>query len=538
MVHISANPSAPSAPPAPASTVPPPTAGPTAKKRRISRATAAIIVVVVLVVAGVGGYFAYTYLTKTTSSNTITIGMPLPTNSLIGQNILDSAQMAANQINAAGGVMINGTSYKYNIVVYDTEEADPSIPIANGVSGVTSLITTSHANFLIGGYRSDVVLAELPIVAQYKELYITFGADTGISTYVEQNYSSGGKYIFDGFVNTTQQSAQYGILPIYLLLAYDERNTPGIATHFDTNITNIAILGEDAAWTDADIGAGCNPCSTPTEQAGCPLAVAFAAAGFAPTYCAKFPLSPSGGNYNELLGTLASSGTQAIYMLAAGTETPLLISNWGAYPWGADAGTNGQKPLLLGADVMSEYNGTSSTDNYYKLTNVECGTEMTFGWGPTLPLALEPTSLAFYNEFEANYSMNPSFADGFIYSAFFYLAQAIEKANSLNPNLIIPYLDQTDFAGPMGTVQFTGSHGLLVTFPGGVPSVPAFGMQWHTNGELYPLWSSLWAKPNFLATEPTLLGGTGAGGTVTFENYQEPNGTLIGGFNVVVPAGL
>lgn len=486
----------------------------------------------VLVVAGIGGYFAYKSLTTSSSSNTITIGMPLPTNSLIGQNILDSAQMAVNQINAAGGVLVNGTSYKYNIVVYDTEEADPSIPIANGVSGVTSLITTSHANFLIGGYRSDVVLAELPIVAQYKELYITFGADTGISTYVAQNYSSGGKYIFDGFLNTTQQSAQYGILPIYLLLAYDERNTPGIATHFDTNITKIAILGEDAAWTDADIGAGCNPCTTPAEQATCPLATAFGAVGFQPTYCAKFPLSPSGGNYNELLGTLASDGTQAIYMLAAGTETPLLISNWGAYPWGASG-----KPLLLGADVMSEFNGTTSTDNYYQMTSGGSATEMTFGWGPTLPIALEPTSLAFYNDFEANYSMNPSFADGFIYSAFFYLAQAIEKAGSLSADAVIPYLDATDFAGPMGTVQFSSSHGLLVTFPGGVPSVPAFGMQWHTNGELYQLWSSLWAKPNFLATEPTLLGGTGLGGTVSFENYQEPNGTLVGSFTVAVPPG-
>jgi len=224
-------------------------------------------------------------------------------------------------------------------------------------------------------------------------------------------------------------------------------------------------------------------------------------------------------------------------MLAAGTETPELISNWGSYPWSGDSGTGGQKPLLLGADVMSEFNGTTSTDNYYQMTNGGSGTEMTFGWGPTLPLALEPTSLAFYNEFEANYSMNPSFADGFVYSAFFYLAQAIEKANSLNPDLVIPYLDAINFAGPMGQVAFSSSHGLLVTFPGGVPSVPAFGMQWHTNGYLYPLYSSLWAKPNFLATEPTLLGGTGLGGTVSFENYQEPNGTLIGNFNVTVPPG-
>ena len=64
-------------------------------------------------------------------------------------------------------------------------------------------------------------------------------------------------------------------------------------------------------------------------------------------------------------------------------------------------------------------------------------------------------------------------------------------------------------------------------------------MQWHSNGVLYPLWSSLWTKPNFLAAA-TLT----AGATVSFENYQTPsnatypNGQLIGNFTVVIPKGL
>jgi len=504
---------------------PPPTASPAspaAKRRRISRATAAIIVVVVLIVAGVGGYFAYTYFTASSSKNTITVGMPLPLNSLIGQNMLDSAQLAVNQINAAGGVNVNGTSYQYKIVTYDTQEADPSIPIQNGINGVTSLITTSHVNFLIGGYRSDVVLAELPIVASYKELYITFGADTGISTYVQQNYSVGGKYIFNGFLNTTNQGAQYGALPVFLLLAYDEHLIP-------TNITNIAILGEDAAWTASDIGSG---------GLNCPLAILFRAATFNPVYCNVFPLNPSGGSYDSLLTTLAADGTQAIYMLAAGTETPLLISNYGAFNWGADAGTHGGKPLLLGADVMAEFNGNTASTNYYQMTDGGAASEMTFGWGPTLAENFTSTSLPFYNDFVQNYSQNPIFADGFVYSAFYYLAAAIEKAGSLSPDAVIPYLQETDYTGPMGVVQFSPSHGLVVAIDPN-PSIPAFGMQWHSNGVLYPLWSSLWTKPNFLAAA-TLT----AGATVSFENYQTPsnatypNGQLIGNFTVVIPKGL
>ena len=512
MVHISATPTSASAPNAPPPNAPPPPTAPPAKKRRVSRAVAAIIVVVVLVAAGVGGYYVYKYYTASSSSNTITVGMPIPLNSLIGQSMLDSANLAVNQINAAGGVNVNGTSYNYKIVTYDTQEADPSIPIQNGINGVTSLITSDHVNFMIGGYRSDVVLAELPIVAQYKELYITFGADTGISSFVAQNYSSGGEYIFNGFLNTTNQGAQYAYLPIFLLDAYKEGLIP-------TNITKIAILGEDAAWTESDIGTG-------GLSGGCPLAVDFGLFGFQPTYCNTFPLNPSGGSYDSLLQTLANAGTQAIYILAAGTETPLLVSNYGAFNWGSNG-----KPLLLGADVMAEFNGNSASTNYYQMTSGGAASEMTFGWGPTLAQDFTPTSIPFYNEFVANYSQNPIFADGFVYSAFYYLAHAIEQAKSLAPLSVIPYLQKTDYIGPMGTVQFSSSHGLVIpinaTNPN--PDIPAFGMQWHSNGQLYPLWSSLWAKPSFWAATQFETGSS-----VSFENYETPSGTEIGNFTVVL----
>ncbi len=479
----------------------------------MSRTVAALVVVVVLVLAGVGGYVVYEkYYVSTSSTKTITVGMPLPLNSIIGQNMLDSAQLAVDQINAAGGVTINGTSYQYKIDSYDTAEADPSIPIANGVSGVTSLITQDNVNFLIGGYRSDVVLAELPVVAQYQKLYITFGADNGISSFVQNNYSVGGKYIFNGFLNTTNQNAQYGALPLFLLAAYKEGLMP-------TNITNIAVLGEQAAWTQADIGTG---------GTGSPLWSVLQSVGFNPVYINYFPLSPPGGSYDSLLTTLAADGTQAIYMLAAGTETPELISNYGTFNWGSDTASGGQKPLLMGADVMSEFNGTSATNNYFRLTNGAAADEMTFGWGPTLPFAITPASVPFYNDFEQNYSMNPMFEDGFVYSSFYYLAAAIEKANSLNPNLIIPYLQATDYSGPAGVIQFSASHGLEDPLSP-APAIPAFAMQWHANGQLYPLWSSLWSSPNFLAAVTFT-----AGSSVSFENVQTPTGVEVGNFTVAL----
>ncbi len=451
-------------------------------------------VVVVIVIASIVSVVFYMQPTQKPTTKDILIGMPLPLNSPIGTNMLDSAELAVNQINSNGGVTVNGTQYHLKIISYDTEEADPSIPVSNGISAITSLITQQHVNFLIGGYRSDVVDAELPIAAQYHTIYITFGADPEISTFVAQDYSAN-KYIFNGFVNSSNQGVQYGALPVYMLLAYKEGLIP-------QNITNIAILGEQAAWTKVDIGNGGNTS---------PLYKPFEEAGFNVTYINYFPLSPPGGSYDSLFSQLADLNTQSIYILAAGTETTLLESNWNSFNWGADKATGGIKPILMGADVMAEMEG--STYNNFNATNGGCNGEYTFGWGPMLPINITSSSIPFYNEFYANYSFNPIFEDGFVYSSVYYLTQAIEKAQSLSSNAVIPYLEQTNYSGPAGLIKFSSSHGLIVTLTP-VPSVPAVAMQWHSNGKLYLIWTSL--------------------NPLTFTNIQLPNGTVINKVTIIV----
>lgn len=452
-----------------------------------------LVVVVILIAAITLGAYYYQQ-SQTSSKKYILIGMPLPLNSPIGTNMLDSAQLAVNQINGNGGVTINGTNYYLKIISYDTEEADPSIPVSNGVSAMTALITQDHVNFLIGGYRSDVVDAELPIASQYHTIYITFGADPEISTFVAENYTAH-KYVFNGFVNATNQGIQYGALPVYMLLAYKE----GL---LNMNITNLAILGEQAAWTKVDIGNGgtSSPLYKPFEQVG-----------FNVTYINYFPLSPPGGSYNSLFSQLANLNTQAIYILAAGTETPLFVSNWDSFNWSADKATGGMKPILMGADVMAEFEG--KTYDYFKATNGGCNGEFTFGWGPMLPINITNSSIPFYNEFYANYSFNPIFEDGFVYSAVYYLTQAIQKAQSLSSDAIIPYLEQTNYSGPAGLIQFSSSHGLIIHLKP-VPSVPAVAMQWHKDGKLYLIWSSL--------------------NPLTFTNIQLPNGTVVPKVTVIL----
>ncbi|MEM3804127.1 MAG: ABC transporter substrate-binding protein, partial [Conexivisphaerales archaeon] len=451
----------------------------------VTKIQVAIVAIIIIVAAAGGSAYYFSTLTKHAGKE-ILIGMPLPLNSPIGINMLDSAEMAAQQINSTGGVVINGTSYYIRIIPYDTQEADPSIPVSNGISAVTALITEDHVNFLVGGYRSDVVDAELPIAAGYHTIYITFGADPEISAFVSQNYSAN-KYIFNGFVNSIQQSQQTGPFSVYLLLAQEEGLIP-------LQVKNLAVLGEQAAWTKSFIGNGgsSSPLYTPLTQAG-----------FNITTIDYFPLSPPGGSYDSLFTNLALKGTQAIFILAAGTESALFVKNWNSFNWASDTATGGKKPLLLGADVLAEMEG--STYSYWNATSGGCNGEITIGWGPMLPVNITPASIPFYNNFTKEFGFNPIFEDGFVYSAIYNLAQATEKAQSLDSNAVIPYLEQTDYSGPAGIIRYTNDHALNITLTP-VPSIPAVAMQWQNDGRLHVVWTSL--------------------SPLTFTNLQMPNGQI------------
>ena len=93
----------------------------------------------------------------------IVIGVPYPFGDIQGTNLLAGAQMAAAEINAAGGVNVttgNTTTYDIQIVGRnDNEIADA----ANAWKAVDYLINTAGAKFIVGGFRTE---AAIPMLTQ------------------------------------------------------------------------------------------------------------------------------------------------------------------------------------------------------------------------------------------------------------------------------------------------------------------------------------------------------------------------------------
>jgi len=108
----------------------------------------------------------------------IKIGVLGPMSHVSGKYITWSIEMAAEEINEAGGVSVAGVKRPVELVKVDTNELQ-SVPDA--ASAVERAITVDKVDFLIGAWRSEAVLAMQDVAMDYKKIMITEGAHPSIS---------------------------------------------------------------------------------------------------------------------------------------------------------------------------------------------------------------------------------------------------------------------------------------------------------------------------------------------------------------------
>ena len=106
------------------------------------------------------------------AADVIKIGISGPMKFPAGEHMFIGAQLAAEEINAKGGVNISGKSYKVEIVKADSNEY---LSVPDAVSALERLLTVDKVNFVIGGARSEAILAQQEVMAENKTIYIMSG---------------------------------------------------------------------------------------------------------------------------------------------------------------------------------------------------------------------------------------------------------------------------------------------------------------------------------------------------------------------------
>ncbi len=163
------------------------------------------------------------------AADAVKIGIIGPMQIRPGIAIKQGAIMAADEINAKGGILGRKIELHY---------ADTEFSPEKGITALNKLAVKDKVEVLIGGMTSGIVLAQMPYLSRYQLPFLGVAvASSTLTKLVKENYDKN-KYFF-----------RVGILKDQLL-AFDMVNFMANYVGKKYGIKKVAILLEKAKWTE------------------------------------------------------------------------------------------------------------------------------------------------------------------------------------------------------------------------------------------------------------------------------------------------
>lgn len=138
----------------------------------------ALVAGAVLIVAGLA--------TPAIAQQPIKIGIVGPMAFVQGENHWNGATLAMEEINKPGGVNMGGTLRPIELVKVDSNEI---LSVPDAATAMERAITRDKVDFVIGGFRSEAVLAMQEVAMDYKKIFLGAGAaHNKLGQRVTENY--------------------------------------------------------------------------------------------------------------------------------------------------------------------------------------------------------------------------------------------------------------------------------------------------------------------------------------------------------------
>jgi branched-chain amino acid transport system substrate-binding protein len=334
------------------------------------------------------------------AADPLKIGVIAEAQAIAGASIPQAAQMAADEINAKGGV----DGRKIEIVTYDNHSSS-----ADSVRAFQRAVNEDKVNVVIASYISEVVLALEPWASRLKTPFITPGAASNeISKSVHNDYEKN-KYTFHGYLTSAALALSVCDAAKELLVEQKKMKTA-------------VIMSEDAAWTKP-LDVGYQEC---LPKIGLKV-------------LDHIRFSPDTTDFTPIFNKI--EGTKPDVIITG-------ISHVGVQPtvqW-----KNQQVPIpMLGISSQA----TNST--FGKDTNDASNGVLYQGVsGPNVPVTEK--SVPFAEGFKAKFGNYPSYAGYTSYDEVYYIADAVKRAGSTEADKLVDALEKTDWVGTIGRTQFYG----------------------------------------------------------------------------------
>ena len=334
------------------------------------------------------------------AADTLKIGVIAEAQAIAGASIPQAAQLAADEINAKGGI----DGRKIEIVSYDNHSSS-----ADSVRAFQRAVNEDKVNVVISSYISEVVLALEPWASRLKTPFVTPGAASNeISKSVHADYEKN-KYTFHGYLTSAA---------LALSVCDAAKELLGDQKHMKTAV----IMSEDAAWTKP-LDVGYEEC---LPKIGLKVVD-------------HIRFSPDTTDFTPIFNKVEAAKPDVIITG---------ISHVGVQPtvqW-----KNQQVPI-----PMFGISSQATNETFGKDTNDAAEGVLYQGVsGPNV--AVTPKSVPFAEDFKKRYGNYPSYAGYTAYDEVYYIADAVKRAGSVEADKVVDALEKTDWEGTIGRVQFYG----------------------------------------------------------------------------------
>ncbi|MCJ7521726.1 MAG: ABC transporter substrate-binding protein [Dehalococcoidia bacterium] len=371
-------------------------------------------------------------------ANELKVGVIGPMQFQMGEHHWMGATLAADEINAAGGIQVGEDSYQIKLVQVDSNEL---VSVPDAASAAEEAISVDNVDVLIGTIRSEAALAVQEVAMDYETIFMVCGSsETAMSEKVAEDYD---RYKY-WFRITPVNNTALGQLNFLLVGAVAQKIGAELLMP-----PNLAVFAEKASWTEAIVAAA---------QAYLPPQGIEVVGVWQP--------SDKATDVTAELTAIEAAGANMIMTALSG---PVGI------PY-ARAWEELQIPAAsVGINVMAQ------ADDFFVNTGGFGNYEMTLNTFARDVELTEKTS-PFIEAFIAETGEMPTYNAG-TYDALYILKEAIERADSVDMDDIVVELENTDYNGVAGRFVFDDNHD--VTWGPGY--VTALGVQWQ-DGELKGVW--------------------------------------------------
>ena len=349
----------------------------------------------------------------------VLIGAPVPRASAYGQNGERGMIMAAEEINAAGGINIGGLKHSLKLEIIDSRDEEPGVPTSEVLLAIEKLILQKKVDIVAGGpCMSECGMAAMDLYARYKKVDVV-----SIGCYTPSWDKKVGKNI-----------KKY---------KYSFRESGSVKWYIKEGIDLLHKIkkehGFNKMFISIDDSLMCRKAAGIVEK----LAVKD---GWKIVGKDKHPIGTT--DYSSALSECKKSGAQVLFMWAYSPETSILLKQW------ADMEVPALPIGFIGAaEDPGFWAATNGKGAYTIVTLSETG---------NVPSNVMPMTMKFYNNFEKRWGVPPR-STGCVsaYEALYVLKDAVERAGSLDNEALITALEQTNLPAVRGTIRFDQNHQII-----------------------------------------------------------------------------